>query len=101
MRCHVCEVLPFEYDYKTDNLSITRATCDASSCYSLSDEDAIKLIKPHVTQHSAQRVDVQAIQTRFEHAESSDSILKAYMCERIRAPVERKVTPAPAGIMRV
>ncbi len=90
----MCEVLPFEYDYKTDSLAITRPTCDASSCSSLSDEDAIKLIKPHVTQHSTQRVDLQAIQTRFEDAESSNSSLKAYMCERNHARVERKVTQA-------
>jgi hypothetical protein len=73
----MCEVLPFEYDCKTDNLTITRRTCDASSCSLLSDEDAMKRIKPHVTQRSAQRADLQAIQTRFEDAESSNSSLKA------------------------
>ncbi len=74
-----CEILPFEYDYKTDNLAITRPTCDASSCSSLSDEDAIKLIRPHVMKHSAERIDLQAIQARFEDAASSNSSLKAYM----------------------
>ena len=75
-----CENLQFEYDYKSDKLAITRPVCNALACSFLSDDEVIKLIKPHVMKHSAQRIDLAAIQTRFEDAESSDSSLQAYMC---------------------